>query len=219
MGTAAIISLILSAAGMVTGGVMNAKANKTEEKALKDRQNKLNAWYDKNYNTNYLDTDEAKSTLQLVRNKLTESQQANSQANAMKGASDEKAVATATEGQKVLADTALNLNAEGTQRKDNIQNAYMAQDFNLAGLKASNLAQKSQNWANLASNAGNLMSTALNEVDTGKQTTTSPLNKTPLVATPPSDQQRKDDLIESITNNATNLLPQNLLSQKKIKPK
>lgn len=209
MGIAAIISLILSAAGMITGTAMNAKANKTEAKNLSDRQNKLNAWYDKNYNTNYLDTDEAKSTLQLVRNRITENQQANSQANAMKGASDEKAVATATEGQKALADTALELNAKGTDRKNQIENTYMAQDFNLAGLKASNLAQKSQSWANLASNAGNLMSSSLNEID-GKQTNAGDAVtvKTPLVAVPPSDQQRRENLIESITNNSTNLLSQ-----------
>ena len=204
MGPLAVIPLIIQAAGLISGTAMNAAANKKEEKHLKEREDKLNAWYDKNYNTNILDTDEAKGTMQLLRNQLKETQQSQSQANAMRGSSDEKAVATATENQKVVADTALNIASKGTDRKNRVEDVYMQQDYDLAGLKADSLSKKSQNWANVASNAGGLLSDSLNTLpgQTGN------IGKTPLVAQPPTDDQRRSDLLDSIMGRSNKILSQ-----------
>lgn len=208
MGTAAIISLILSAAGLVAGTVGSARANKKYENYLRDRQRKADTWYDREYNTNILDTDEGKATMQLLRNRLKEQTQAQGQANAIRGASDEAALASVTEGQKVYADAGLSLAARGQERKDNIQNIYDTKDMNLAGLKAQNLLDKRQNWSNLISNSGNLLSSSL-AVGAGSNTGTDGLNKkTPLVHNPLTYQQRREYLSDDIFKNASKLLGQ-----------
>lgn len=208
MGTIAIISLILSAAGLVAGTVGSARANKKYENYLRDRQRKIDTWYDREYNTNILDTDEGKATMQLLRNRLKEQTQARGQANAIRGASDEAALASVTEGQKVYADAGLSLAARGQERKDNIQNIYDTKDMNLAGLKAQNLLDKRQNWSNLISNSGNLLSSSL-AVGAGSNTGTDGLNKkTPLVHNPLTYQQRREYLSDDIFKNASKLLGQ-----------
>jgi len=210
VGTAAIISLILSAAGMLGGTAMSAAANKKYDKFLDKRQTKLDNWYNKEYNTNYLDTDEAKATMQILRNRLDEQQKASSQANAMRGASDEAALASVTEGQKVMADTGLGLAAKGTERKDNIQTSYMNQDYNLAGMKAQNMLNKSQNYSNLVSNAGNLMGSALTVgTNNGQAAANAVANPTtPLVQTPLTGAERNNQLLEQIRKHSTELLGQ-----------
>ena len=207
MGTIAIISLILSAAGLVAGTVGSARANKKYENYLRDRQRKIDTWYDREYNTNILDTDEGKATMQLLRNRLKEQTQAQGQANAIRGASDEAALASVTEGQKVYADAGLSLAARGQERKDNIQNIYDTKDMNLAGLKAQNLLDKRQNWSNLISNSGNLLSSSL-AVGAGNTGTDGLNKKTPLVHNPLTYQQRREYLSDDIFKNASKLLGQ-----------
>ncbi len=207
MGTAAIISLILSAAGLVGGTVGSARANKKYENYLRDRQRKADTWYDREYNTNILDTDEGKATMQLLRNRLKEQTQAQGQANAIRGASDEAALASVTEGQKVYADAGLSLAARGQERKDNIQNIYDTKDMNLAGLKAQNLLDKRQNWSNLISNSGSLLSSSL-AVGAGNTGTDGLNKKTSLVYNPLTYQQRRKYLSDDIFKNASKLLGQ-----------
>ena len=175
---------------------------------MRDWQRKADTWYDREYNTNILDTDEGKATMQLLRNRLKEQAQARGQANAIRGASDEAALASVTEGQKVYADAGLSLAARGQERKDNIQNIYDTKDLNLAGLKAQNLLDKRQNWSNLISNSGNLLSSSL-AVGAGSNTGTDGLNKkTPLVHNPLTYQQRREYLSDDIFKNASKLLGQ-----------
>jgi hypothetical protein len=207
MATIAIISLILSAAGLIAGTVGSARANKKYENYLRDRQRKADTWYDREYNTNILDTDEGKATMQLLRNRLKEQTQAQGQANAIRGASDEAALASVTEGQKVYADAGLSLAARGQERKDNIQNIYDTKDMNLAGLKAQNLLDKRQNWSNLISNSGNLLSSSL-AVGAGNTGTDGLNKKTPLVYNPLTYQQRREYLSDDIFKNASKLLGQ-----------
>lgn len=207
MATIAIISLILSAAGLIAGTVGSARANKKYENYLRDRQRKADTWYDREYNTNILDTDEGKATMQLLRNRLKEQTQAQGQANAIRGASDEAALASVTEGQKVYADAGLSLAARGQERKDNIQNIYDTKDMNLAGLKAQNLLDKRQNWSNLMSNSGNLLSSSL-AVGAGNTGTDGLNKKTPLVHNPLTYQQRREYLSDDIFKNASKLLGQ-----------
>ncbi len=207
MGTAAIISLILSAAGLVGGTAGSARANKKYENYLRDRQRKADTWYDREYNTNILDTDEGKATMQLLRNRLKEQTRAQGQANAIRGASDEAALASVTEGQKVYADAGLSLAARGQERKDNIQNIYDTKDMNLAGLKAQNLLDKRQNWSNLISNSGSLLSSSL-AVGAGNTGTDGLNKKTSLVYNPLTYQQRRKYLSDDIFKNASKLLGQ-----------
>jgi len=143
----------VSAAGSLYGTLKSAQANKLQEAQLKKRQTELQNWYDKEYNTNYLDTSAARGTLQILRNNNRETMKKVSQRNAIGGASDEKAVATADAVQKNYANNVAGVAAQGTARQDRIQGSYDMKKMNLDNLQAANLAQKSANWSNFTNNA------------------------------------------------------------------
>lgn len=152
IGTALAIG---SAASSLFGAFKSAQANKAAERQLRARRSELQAWYDKEYNTNYLDTAAARGTLQILKNNQKDLLKRTAQSNAIRGASDEKQVATAEALQKDFSNKVTGLATQGTARQDNLTARYQAQKNNLEGLQADILAQKSQNWSNFMNNAMN----------------------------------------------------------------
>lgn len=153
-----MIGAIIAAASTLAslyGSLKSAQANKKADRQLQGRKEELQNWYDKEYNTNYLDTSAARGTLQVLRNKNKETMQKASQGNIIGGASDEKAVATADAVQRDFSNNVARLSAEGTARQDRIRGSYDAQRTSLDSLEAKNLQQKSQNWSNFSNNAMN----------------------------------------------------------------
>lgn len=143
----------ISAASSLFGSLKSAQANKRMDNQLQRRQSELQSWYDKEYNTNYLDTAEAKGTLRVLSNNMKESMQKVDQGNAIQGASDEARVATADKAQRRYGDTVARIAGHGTQYKDAIRREYAGRKMNLDALQAQNLQQKSANWSNFANNA------------------------------------------------------------------
>jgi len=137
------------------GSLKSAQANNNENQQLKQRQTDLQNWYDKEYNTNYLDTSAAKGTLEVLRNNNRATMQKVAQGNVIGGASDEKAVATADAAQKDYANNVAGIAAQGTAHQEHIQDQYMNEKNNLDNLQAGNLEKKAQNWSNFSNNAMN----------------------------------------------------------------
>lgn len=137
------------------GSLKSAQANQNVDAQLKNRQSDLQSWYDKEYNTNYLDTSAAKGTLQVLRNNNKETMQKVNQGNVIGGASAEQAVATADAVNKDYANNVAGIAAQGTAHNDRVRAEYDGQKANLDQLEAGNLQQKSQNWANFGNNAMN----------------------------------------------------------------
>jgi len=145
----------ISLAGSAYGSIKSAQANKQRDADLARRNNELENWYDKEYNTNFLDTSAAKGTLEILRRNNQEAMKKVSQNNAIRGASDEAAVATADNLQKSYANNVAQIASHGTQYKDSIRRDYMAQKMNLDNINAAGLAEKSANWSNFSNNAMN----------------------------------------------------------------
>ena len=61
-----------SAIASMIGTALNAKGNADERRQMERNRRKLDSWYEKEYNTNYMDTDEGKATMTLLRNQLRE---------------------------------------------------------------------------------------------------------------------------------------------------
>jgi hypothetical protein len=138
------------------GSMKSAQANNASDALLKQRQSALQSWYDKEYNTNYLDTTEARGSLQVLKNDLTERQKKVNQNNVIKGASDEVNVASGDQAQKVYANAVTRLAGYGTQRKDMIGREFRSRQEGLDNLQAANLQNKSAQWSNFMNNATNL---------------------------------------------------------------
>jgi len=137
------------------GSRKSSEANKNIDNDLPRRNSKLESWYNKEYNTPYLDTAEGKSAIQILRDNYNKRMKKVDQGNAIKGASDEMAVATADAGQQNFANNVTRLAGYGTQRQDQIGKEYRGMKYNLDSLGMQNLQNKSQNWSNFMSNAAN----------------------------------------------------------------
>ena len=150
IGTAlAIFSLATSAAA--TAG--SARANKKAEQELARRKQEMDLEYKYDYNQDVLNTPQAKSVLSRLSSEyITRSKQV-AQGNAISGASDERAVASAEKMQKPFTDVISNLAGYGTQRQDAIRRGYLYQKEHLNDLTYQNMEAKGANWQNLASNA------------------------------------------------------------------
>lgn len=158
------IALILGAISLASSGVgmaKSAQANKNADKQLAGRQSELDAWYNREYNTNYLDTDEAKSTIRLLKNQMREQMKKVDQNNAIRGASDEARVATADKLNTRLNDSVTKLAGYGTQYRDSMRREYHGLKGNLDNIQYQNLLGKSQNWSNFSNNAMSTFGTAM----------------------------------------------------------
>lgn len=146
----------VSAISSLLGTFKSAQANSAIDADVSRQKSELQTWYDKEYNQNYLDTDEAKSTIQILRNQMAEQMKKVDQNNAIRGASDEARVATADRLNQRLGSNVTQLAGYGTRYKDSIRREYQGLNQNLNALNLGILQNKSQNWSNFGTNAMNL---------------------------------------------------------------
>lgn len=145
----------VSALSSLFASLKSAQANNLADAQLRKRQSELEMWYNKEYNQNYLDTDEAKSLMTILNNQRKEQMKKVDQNNAIKGASDEARVATADKLNKGIADNVTRLAGYGTRYKDSMRREYQGLKSNLDTMEWQNLQGKTQNWANFSGNAMN----------------------------------------------------------------
>ena len=145
----------LSLVSSLFGSLKSAQANNRMDRQLDKRQSDLDAWYNKEYNMNYLDTDEAKSVTQLLNRQKEETLQKVDQNSAIKGASDEARVATADKINRSVGDELTRLAGYGTRYRDSVRREYQGLKSNLDNLESYNLQNKASQWSNFSNNAAN----------------------------------------------------------------
>lgn len=146
---------IASGLASLYGSMKSAQANRAIDDQLRRRQSELDTWYNKEYNQNYLDTEEAQSTVALLRQQMAEQMKKYDQNSAIKGASDEARIAQADQLQKRMGQNVTQLAGYGTRYKDMIRREYQGLNANLDQLQAQNLQNKNQQWMNFMGNATN----------------------------------------------------------------
>lgn len=145
----------VSALASLFGSLKSARANRAIDSQLAKQRSELQTWYDKEYSQPYLDTEEARSTLQILRNQAGEQMKKVDQGNAIRGASDETRVATADKLNRGMANATTQLAGYGTRKKEYTNRLYQGLKQNLSQLELQNLQNKSQQWSNFMGNAAN----------------------------------------------------------------
>lgn len=148
-----LLMTLVGAGGNLLGLSQSAKANKNFDNYINGMQAKNNAWYNKEYNTNYLDTTEAKAAIRGMLDQMKQTNENVSSSGAITGASAEKGVAIKGEQNKGFASALTQLAGMGTQRKQGIESMYKNREGQIDSMKLSNLAQKSQNGQQLSANS------------------------------------------------------------------
>ena len=125
----AIIGAVGSLASSIIGGIKSRKAAQAAESELAERRRKNDDWYNRRYNEDYLQTAEAQAALTEARNMAREQMSAARGTAAVMGDVTGASVGRAQQAAgKLVSDTARNLAAQGTARKDAVESQYLAQD-------------------------------------------------------------------------------------------
>ena len=154
IGTIAGTALSLGAQAF---GMVKSAQEARKRQALLNQQQKFNTdWFNKEYNTNYLDTTDAKSSLRNVMDQIRNRNEINTNTAAITGASDESQVANNQANNETYSGMVNNLASRGQDRKDNISNQYLQRKNALDQGQQQIGADSQQSWQNYMANAPNI---------------------------------------------------------------
>lgn len=152
-GIAGGASAALGIGSAIFGGSKASKAAKQANALLDKRIQENQAWYDRRYNEDYSQTAEAQNLLNYAREQADKQYRRAEGAAAVAGASDESVAQAKANANDMLAQTASNIAAQGTARKDAVEQQYMNTKNALTQQQSDNLMQKASNISQAAGGA------------------------------------------------------------------
>lgn len=163
---------VLGAASLALGvgsSIFGAnKAKKAARKAQKEntyRSNAEKAWYDKNYNTDYLDTKAGQNLMRRAKEVQDEYVRKANGAAAVGGGTAASVAMAKEAANKAMGDTIANVAAQDTARKQHVEDAHLANTQQLSRERQQIEQQKAQATSDAAQNASNaLMSAGVNQL-------------------------------------------------------
>lgn len=154
LGTAAL-------AGGVASSLFGAnKAKKAARRAQAEntyRTNAEKAWYDKNYNTDYLDTKAGQNLMRRAKEVQDEYVRKADGAAAVGGGTAAGVAMAKEAANKAMGDTIANVAAQDTARKQHVEDAHLQNTQQLSRERQQIELQKAQATSDAAQNASNAM--------------------------------------------------------------
>ena len=159
--TAAALGLgALSAGTSVAGGLLSRSAAKKAARQVKYRRNAEKAWYDKEYNTDYIDTKAGQNLMrraQEVQDKYVKRAEG---AAAVGGGTDASVALAKENANKAVSDTIANVAAQDTARKQRVADQHLA-NTNVISAQSQQVEQgKADATAGAAQGASNAAASA-----------------------------------------------------------
>lgn len=171
--TAAALGLgALSAGTSAAGGLLSRNAAKKAARQVKYRHNAEKAWYDKEYNTDYIDTKAGQNLMrraQEVQDKYVKRAEG---AAAVGGGTDASVALAKENANKAVGDTIANVAAQDTARKQRVADQHLAntnvisaQSQHVEQSKADATAGAAQGASNAAASAAILVGSQPNKAN------------------------------------------------------
>lgn len=159
-----IIGGVGSAVAGIVGGNATRKAANRNAKLLQEAENEAKAWYDKEYNANFLDRSDARAAIAKTRELLNERYRAAEGAAAVTGATEESIARQKAAANETLADVTSSIAERADAYKDAVranyeaqQDAFLQQKIGVNNQKAQATAQAAQGVANAAQSLGKVI--------------------------------------------------------------
>ena len=136
------------------------KAKKAARRAQAENQYRTNAekaWYDKNYNTDYLDTKAGQNLMRRAQEVQDEYIRKADGAAAVGGGTAASVAQAKESANKAMGDTIANIAAQDTSRKQYVEDAHLANTQQLSRERQQIEQQKAQNTSDAAQNASNAL--------------------------------------------------------------
>lgn len=129
---ASILGGAIGLGSSIFGGIKSAQQMQKAEDELRAQRRKNQAWYDRRYNEDYLQTAEAQHMLTEARNEARRQIDAARGAAAVSGNTDVNVNGAYNAANAGLAGTAANIAAQGTARKDAVEGQYLKRDQDIS---------------------------------------------------------------------------------------
>ena len=168
-----MIGAIIGAAGGLAsglfGGLKSSKAAKEQEKLINEQERKNDAWYNRNYYQNYLDSAEAQAAMKRVENTLKKQNQEARATAVVTGATPEAAIAQQQANNEILDNVTTSLASQATARKANIDAVNMQNQNNIMNMRIAQNQANEQGASQLMNNGLGIIGSALSMQDWGKK--------------------------------------------------
>lgn len=122
-----LIGGIGSAVAGIVGGDATRKAAKRNEKLLNEQAERQKAWFEKEYNSSYIDRADARQALEKTRKMLEDRYKRAEGAAAVGGATEEAVARQKAAANEVIGDVTSTIAAQGEAHKDAVSANYEAQ--------------------------------------------------------------------------------------------
>ena len=161
----AVLAAIISAAGSIGSSLISgSKSSKTAGSAdnlIAQQHNDNQRWFDQRYNENYSQTAEAQNLMNYAKKEAEKAYKRADATAAVTGGTEESVARAKRGANEMLSQTASNIAAQGTARKDAIEQQYLNTKNNLTSIQVSNLQQKAQDIAGAGGIASQMFSSVL----------------------------------------------------------
>lgn len=164
----AILGAVGGLASGIFGGIKSAKAAREQQRLINEQESKNNAWYNRNYYQNYMESAEAQAAMKRVENTLKKQNQEARATAAVMGSTPEAAVAQQQANNEILDNTATGLAAQATQRKTQVDAANQQNQNAILNARLGQSQMNEQGSAQLMSNGLGLIGSALSMYDKKK---------------------------------------------------
>lgn len=164
----AILGAVGGLASGIFGGIKSAKAAREQQRLINEQESRNNAWYNRNYYQNYMESAEAQAAMKRVENTLKKQNQEARATAAVMGSTPEAAVAQQQANNEILDNTATGLAAQATQRKMQVDAANQQNQNAILNARLGQSQMNEQGGAQLMSNGLGLIGSAFSMYDKKK---------------------------------------------------
>lgn len=182
------------------------KAKKAARRAQAENQYRTNAekaWYDKNYNTDYLDTKAGQNLMRRAQEVQDEYIRKADGAAAVGGGTAASVAQAKESANKAMGDTIANIAAQDTSRKQHVEDAHLANTQQLSRERQQIEQQKAQNTSDAAQNASNaLFNFGVNQLGSEPKGAKSQSNSKLANPTPTLDNKNVTDISNGLSHKA-----------------
>lgn len=182
------------------------KAKKAARRAQAENQYRTNAekaWYDKNYNTDYLDTKAGSNLLRRAQEVQDEYIRKADGAAAVGGGTAASVAQAKESANKAMGDTIANIAAQDTSRKQHVEDAHLANTQQLSRERQQIEQQKAQATSDAAQNASNAMfNFGVNQLGSELEGVKSQNNSKLANPTPTLDNKNVTDISNGLSHKA-----------------
>ncbi len=182
------------------------KAKKAARRAQAENQYRTNAekaWYDKNYNTDYLDTKAGQNLMRRAQEVQDEYIRKADGAAAVGGGTAASVAQAKESANKAMGDTIANIAAQDTSRKQHVEDAHLANTQQLSRERQQIEQQKAQATSDAAQNASNaLFNFGVNQLGSELELAKSQNNSKLANPTPTLDNKNVTDISNGLSHKA-----------------